>query len=265
MPGILFPEADRVVYARSPLVNVICQVRFPADLRMETEPPVAFQQRVRSEFPILAQKTRSFISALPAEITRAFESVLPRVSEGTIWTFSTEDGTKSLELTKEHLTIASRAYRHWEDFYGSFQEPLKALAEIYRPAFFTRIGLRYQDVIRRSEVGLTGVGWWELLQPHALGELAFSEVRERVDEISHTAMIGLPEYDAKLRLQHGFAQVEGSSEEGYLIDGDFFANRTDLGREHDTINYFHDNAFRLFRWCITDRLHRALEPRAPGG
>ena len=67
-PEYLFPPVERVIYRKAPLVEVICQVRFPADLRIETTPPADFQQRVRSHFPLLAQRSRAVLSAIPAEM-----------------------------------------------------------------------------------------------------------------------------------------------------------------------------------------------------
>ena len=48
---MLFSYYDRYQYAVNPLVEVICQLRFPAILSISAKEPVAFQEAVRRDFP----------------------------------------------------------------------------------------------------------------------------------------------------------------------------------------------------------------------
>ncbi len=52
-----FPEVQRVIYRKNPLEQVICQFRFPAILRIDTETPADFQERIRNDFPQFAEQT----------------------------------------------------------------------------------------------------------------------------------------------------------------------------------------------------------------
>ena len=45
-----FPDATRVIFDANPLDEVICQVKFPPILRIETD-PAAFQDQIRAEYP----------------------------------------------------------------------------------------------------------------------------------------------------------------------------------------------------------------------
>jgi len=256
----VFPEVTRVLYGKATLHEVVCQVRSPADLRLEKDPPADFQQRVRARFPLLNQKTQSVVGGLPPEVAAALEAVVPPAGTNTIWQFSTEDGQTRLELTKDNLTLISQRYDRWERFWEQFQTPLDAFRELYEPPFFVRIGLRYKNLIRRSVLGLNDVPWHELLSEHVLGELAVDGVRERVVEAARSLLLTLPEREAKVRLQHRFAQIEGSDEQCYLIDCDCFVARSEVNDANDAIAYLHQHAARYFRWCITERLHAAMDP-----
>src|SRR5690242_14515855 len=55
MADRLFPASPRYHYERAPLVQVVCQLRFPPILRIEAEPPAAFQERIRAIFPLVEQ------------------------------------------------------------------------------------------------------------------------------------------------------------------------------------------------------------------
>ena len=48
---MLFAPYERYQYARAPLVEVICQLRFPTILSIGSQEPAAFQEAIRREFP----------------------------------------------------------------------------------------------------------------------------------------------------------------------------------------------------------------------
>jgi hypothetical protein len=54
-----FPEPPRVIYAGNPLVEVIRKVRFPPVLKIETQIPEAFQDQIRTMFPVYRDSTPS--------------------------------------------------------------------------------------------------------------------------------------------------------------------------------------------------------------
>jgi uncharacterized protein (TIGR04255 family) len=140
--------------------------------------------------------------------------------------------------------------------------PLQALTEIYAPAFFTRIGLRYQDLIQRSKLGLDRTVWSALLRPAIAGELASPELAGTVEESFTQVLVRLPSESGQVRIRHGLAQVAGSDEECYLIDSDFYREgKVATDEASRTLDSFNRQSGRLFRWCITDRLHQAMEPR----
>jgi uncharacterized protein (TIGR04255 family) len=201
------------------------------------------------------------LSALPPDVAKALESVVPQSSNSTVWRFSTEDSAHIVELSKDSLTMVAHKYGRWEEFLGFFSAPLAAFLDLYKPPFFTRIGLRYQDIIERSKLKLDGIKWSALLKPEVLGELREAGIEGQAVEAFRNLLLTLPERNAKVRLQHGFAEIEGSKEQAYLIDCDFFVERTEIGDANQILEYFHGNAASYFRWCITEKLHSAMDPQ----
>ena len=53
---MLFAQYERYQYARPPLVEVICQLRFPTILAIGAQEPAAFQEAVRRDFPQYAAR-----------------------------------------------------------------------------------------------------------------------------------------------------------------------------------------------------------------
>lgn len=260
-----FPESERVIYRINPLERVICQLRFPTILRIETELPAEFQELIRSEYPLFSQKAdepgslpQAFLEELPPEIRSHWLS--PSVTKN--YEFVSKDEDWKINLTSGFIALTSFRYRRWEEFKDHLVGPFEALRRVYQPTFFTRIGLRYQDVIWRSVLNLRDIPWSDLLQPYILGALAAPHIPdENVLVSSQTVVIRLLKDYGQVRIRHGLARRPGSEEIGYIIDSDFSSEeRTEADYVLERLNAFNRRGRRLFRWCITDRLHQAMEP-----
>lgn len=253
-----FPHSDRVIYQRNPLIEVVCQLRFPTILRIETEVPAAFQERIREHFP----EYRTSRPSLPAGINLPREISDAMFGAGVAHEFETADGTAKLSLTRDFIALAVTDYSEWRVFRELLMAPQVALSEIYSPAYFSRVGLRYRDQIDRSALGLEQVPWSELLRPEVAGELAHPDIATKVKRIVREVLLAIPDGSGSIRIVHG---LEGESEDAkYVIDADFFTDqRTPTGSTDDVLKGFNKRAGNLFRWCIKPKLHDAMEPRIP--
>jgi uncharacterized protein (TIGR04255 family) len=255
-----FPASSRVVYKRNPLKQVICQLRFPPILRIASEPPARFQELIRQEYPLLRdQPSESKLSAgLPPELAQIVS--LTMHSAMPVYDFLSADEVWTVGLTREFLSLSTTDYRRWAEFRRHLELPLSSLCQEYSPAFFSRIGLRYQDIIVRSDLGLGECDWSDLLQPHIAGELSSREVAREVDSASADVIIRLDEA-GRVRIRHGVAVSSETREQCYLIDSDFYTEqRTEIENAYEVLERFKQHAARLFRWSITDRLHDAMGP-----
>jgi uncharacterized protein (TIGR04255 family) len=256
-----FPDSPRVIYSHSPLANVICQLRFPPLLRIESEPPVEFQERIRQYFPLFERAPTSPIpqmAQLPAEIAQLIGARRPNVT----YIFRTEDQQTTLTLSPESISLSTDDYKQWEQFRASLHRPLRALTEIYKPSFFSRIGLRYIDAIGRKSLGLQGRRWVDLLRPEILGELGLPQFDESlIQEAQRVIRLKSPGGGEMVSIRHGLAEQEGSDETYYMIDLDFYTDeKMEVERAETTLEGFNRRAGHAFRWCITETLHRALGP-----
>ena len=259
-----FPGSERVIYRKNPLVQVICQLRFPAILRIDSDLPAEFQERIRGQYPIFREKPTGS-GSIPQEIVQQLPPAIVNsmIGEGNkAYEFATDDDLWIVSLTRDFLALTSNQYVRWEQFKEHLQKPLTGLIEIYMPAFFSRIGLRYQNVIHRSDLGLGDATWAELLNPHIAGELAATDVGGlggTIQDVTRVTLIQLGEYD-QVRVQHGLV-TDDSGETSYLIDNDFFTNeRTEVPGGIARLDHFNGENRKLFQWCITKRLHTAMEP-----
>ncbi len=255
----LFPPALRVVYNQNPLAEVICQVRYPLELKIETQSPLAFQEAIRGEFPVLERGTGAGLVPSGSPLGAAIPAIIAKARLQT-YSFSTLDGRYRVGLTPEFCGVSTTSYSRWEEFLPRCRGPFDALFATYNPAVVGRLGLRYRNVIVRSKLGLDRADWQELLKPQILGELGFERIREKCEEAFRYMVIRLPGTEHFVRLEHGFVTQGDSPETCYLIDADFFAIQPKAETRYHVIDQFHQLAHSVFRWSITDRLHNALGP-----
>jgi len=258
-----FPHSDRVTYRSNVLETVICQLRFPPILRIETELPARFQDAIRAQYPVLTQLAPINPAAgFPSDMLNLIKTMLP-ASIGRTYEFASEDGHWKLTLSKESIAlecIGVGFYTTWEDFVGRFNGPVEALRQEYVPSFFSRIGLRYVDVIRRSRLHLQNAPWRDLLNPQIACELG-SDIAGDVLEATHVVVIKLNDHGDRVRMNHGLLPTQEPDEVSYLIDNDFFSEqRTDNGNATAKLDELHRESGNCFRWCITRTLHDAMEP-----
>ena len=254
-----FPVTNRVFYTKNPLVEVVCQLRFPPVLRIDSELPSAFQDRIRDRFPEY-QSSRPQLPAglnLPAELAK----VMFANAQSSAHEFITADGSSRISLTRDFIALSVNNYSQWANFFELLKGPLEALTELYRPSYFSRIGLRYRDRIERERLNLGGVPWHELIQPWIAGALADETIAPQVERILGEVNIKLPEGGA-VRIVHG---LDGETDKlAYLIDSDFYREgQVPTGEVDNVLRTFNQKAGHLFRWCIKPKLDAAMEPRDP--
>jgi uncharacterized protein (TIGR04255 family) len=257
-----FPESPRVTYRRNVLETVICQLRYSPLLRIETELPAQFQEAIRAHYPVLTQLAPiDSATGFPAEMLNLVKSMVP-VSIGRTYQFSSEDGRWHVTLSKESIALECKGvYTTWEDFMRRFTAPVEALRREYAPPFFSRIGLRYIDIVRRSKLNLQNVPWRDLLNPNIAGELT-SPISDDVVEAAHVLVVKLNEHGDRVRMNHGRMTTQNPDEVSYVIDNDFFSEqRTETGNARTKLDELHRESGNCFRWCISRTLHNAMEPQ----
>jgi len=265
---MLFPEAARVNYKKNPLDKVICQLRFPPILSIDKEIPAQFQDSVREFFSGFYEKEEAILP-IPAGIKKElppelFRQIMPSQTKN--YKFSSEDSISTINLTRTFLALTTTNYETWEGFIERLSGPLEALINIYKPAYFSRIGLRYVDIIKRSVLKLEDINWNELLQPFVLGLLGSDKVSSDIETFETKYQIPLEDGESMVRIVMSLVDWEKANQNGieecFMIDTDFYAKKTEITNVMGKLEYFHIQASRLIQWLITKKLHDAMEPKS---
>lgn len=259
-----FPDYPRVIYEINPIDEAVCQLRFPSILKIDAGPPADFQERIRANYPLYkAVRAGNLLPGLPDEMIAKLGVGFPPLGGQNSHLFSSKDERTLITLTSDSLSLTCQNYQRWEDFKSCLEGPLRALVELYGPAFFSRVGLRYRNIIRRSRLGLTGSKWDELLQPYIAGCLSSEAVADSVEQGASWVLVGLPDRECKVQLQYGLVPDPANKEQCFLIDADFFAGKqTEVLNAVRLLDFLHNQARLCFRWCIKDTLHDAMRPQS---
>jgi uncharacterized protein (TIGR04255 family) len=259
---MVLPESNRVVFSRNPLAEVTVQLRFPPILRIESEAPAHFQEAIRTAYP-LYRKVRS--SQLPPDLPAPVRNLIQGMgaAAGPIQhLFETQDRTLVVSLSCEALSFKTTGYSRWEAFLEQLDALRSTLEQVYRPASYSRVGLRYVNIVRRSILGLQNVSWSNLLNPSIGGALTASEIADNIDSASSELHCKLDGENSFVTLRTGIALAEPEKEKCFFINCDFHTHkRTEIANVTATLNHFNRTAGNLFRWAIREQLHDALQPQ----
>jgi len=179
--------------------------------------------------------------------------------------FATQDGIWRVNLTSKFISLACSRYTRWEDFAKMLDKPLAAFIQIYQPAYFERVGLRYLNFISRKDLDLDTTPFRELLQPAYVGLLVNEDIREEAFTRATTDTEVAIRGGCRLKLHTGPGKISRNGKEDpevkFIFDQDLFmAGNVPVNVSAGALETLHDQAFRIFRYAITDTLHDAMEP-----
>ena len=263
---MLYSDSPRAHYGRHQLAEVICQLRFPAILSIGAKEPVDFQEAVRGMFPRYVAREEqpgAKITGLGTPEARV-ETPKPIIN----YNFISADGRWKLNLTSNFISLSTVAYPGWESFGKQLDLPLAQFIQIYQPAFFERIGLRYVNIISRKALELEDEPWRELISAPYLGVLAEEDVDERtarkcsVDvELSLGSSCHVKMHAGPGMVKPTVQNVPQDPEVKFILDMDLFmGGQIDPRMAAAGLETLHGHSTPLFQGAITDKLHAALEP-----
>lgn len=259
----MFSNETRCIYSQNALGEVICQLRFPEILSIETNIPAQFQEAIRDEFPrysVRKEAPAPKLAGAPGNLS------LQNQPQSNNYQFVSADGVWRVNLTSKFISLSCNRYTCWEDFAAKLDKPLAAFIQIYRPSFFDRVGLRYLNFISRKALNLGSTPWRELIAPQYLGILVDEEIQEtattRCSVDTELAIRG--GCRAKIHAGPGLVNRNGQQdpEVKFIFDQDLYmAGNIAVNLSAGALQTLHGQAYSIFRGAITDAMHDAMDPR----
>lgn len=251
--------------SKSPLVLVLCQVRFSPILAMADYFP-RIQDKLRLKgYPVVKNAVIQEVVLTPAGGASA---------KHVRWQVQDKSGTRNIVVTENFVAFQTTAYTVFEDFVPQLVLAVDTLAEEVQGLYLQRIGLRYVDLVRPA----AGETWREYVRPelHGLRSSAFvddsqTQLHQSTAQTPHGTMIvrlyqnregqvlppDLAEDGLKVRVEPDLAPSELVT----LLDLDHFSVRQvdyDRGFVESQAWDLHDDLDRVFRESlVTDHALKA--------
>lgn len=258
----MFSAEPRCRYGANQLAEVICQFYFPEILTIAANPPVDFQEAIRDQYPRFQRRME-----IPApKITGKPGQFRLENQPGNInCQFVSGDDVWRVNLTSRFISLSCSRYTCWEEFAAHLDKPLASFIQIYKPAYFQRVGLRYINTISRQNLGLEGKPFSELIAPCYLGPLAEPETNEQTATRCNIDMEMAIRGGCRMQLHAGPGKMRRKGSEDpevkFIFDQDLYiAGNIPLNLSAAALHTLHGQAWSVFRGAIREPLHEAMKP-----
>ena len=252
--AIKFPTKPEIQLSNAPIDEVICQVRFPFIFRINTEEPSEFQEEIRDEFP-KAEIEQGLLFPFPEPGNK---DVLGDTQIKKTYRFRTMDEKTVVSLSSDFYALLTNQYTHWNDFSRYLKKVDKAIKKIYKPAYSTRVGLRYINRITPHNTGLATLN--EILQLLNTDLISYFQNEYWIDPLEMESRILLTDENAKMNIR----TRHGNDKQGnpfFLLDFDYFEEgELALKNLIERLDTYHSVIYRAFRWCIPDESLSVFNP-----
>lgn len=254
------PEPDRAPLATPPLLVTLCQVRYETqeDLAASSAAKTLLKQVTPLGLDAMTQiRQQQVVLVGGAADERSGQEPLPQPAG---WRFSDKDGTTTLTVLTDQLTLETRVYPGWDSFLAIWEKSLTALTSAASPMIATRLGLRYVNRITSIQARrATDFGRANLVDPPFLGPIDGSILSDHVTATEGRATLKFPDGSEAL-VQHGV--VPGSPAPAFVLDIDCFRGEavefssTPLLDAASTLN---ERALQIFQAAIRPALRSELD------
>lgn len=224
--------------------------------------PAQFQEQVRSDFPRYVAREEQ----QPAKVVNGKLEQVPAITN---YNFISTDGLWKINLTQNFIALSTLHYGHWEEFAQKLDRILALFIQIYQPAFFERIGLRYVNAFSRKRLHLEGELWDDLINAPFIGVLAEPDVDEKLTgKCALDVEMSLGE-NRRMKLHSGPGMLgdgKKDPEPKFILDGDFSVVDRQISAQRiaGDLDALHDYAVRLFNSAISEELRNAMGPTPIG-
>lgn len=223
------PDREPVEFARNFIRTAVCELRFPTLMEIEGKALTRLQRDLRKSLPNYEKQRVVGVDATAGETGEAeVRHVFSSRKKDFVFTFRT--WAIGIEATK---------YTRFEDFFRLVADVLDVAVPVIDSDFFTRVGLRYLNLIPIEDGDFSGWMNPELVGPLERG--VFGTVSRYLQEIRGRAKGG------SYTFKHGFVQQDQAA---YLLDYDFFAEDVEIPETADILRAFRREAFSFFMWSI---------------
>lgn len=223
------PEITPVQYERNYIKTAVCEFRFPIMLEWEDKPPPAIFKKLRKEYPFY-NKVKA-VDVIPSQKLEGIN----------FYNFQSKNKRWTVSIKPESISLETSLYKNFEHFYEKLEKIKIIIEDKIETDFFTRIGLRYINIIPFKTEDFK-----ELLNPDLVKPL-YKEVFGTVSQ--YTQLVQGHIKEGMYNFRHGIKPSDVLDGE-YFLDFDYFKDGVEIKEALDLIKKFHNYNFKFFHWSL---------------
>lgn len=251
-----FKDFNEKEYGQDLLIETVCEIQFPIIMKISSTLPSDFHDILRGAGYL------RFIEDSTVSVPNAFD---PVQRQQVVFQFS-DDNESKIRFSDNWLSLSfTRAYTDFEGFKDQFNAVLSHFIHIYRPAFFSRVGLRCTYVAANTFLSPNvELKVKDFVPSHIFSDFEYDIIND-VTYLTKTS--GFFDGDFGFNVRHAIDNVSGNFPKGqldeetsYLIDIDCFYNGligeiNDVNIKCGEIGRF---TMGIFHWSISEVLQELI-------
>ena len=240
-------QTESPVYKKSPLMQTIFRVDY-AETPIGLDHLEEFRRIIISEMPGYERKHLSSVLVSPG-----FAQQYPDLLHHHI--FRSENVFDQIEISPSFFTFLTIHYEGWEGFLANVEKYFNAFQSIVHVQL-NRISLRFVNFLPEELLLKKDLPLNLYINPSLCGPMVnLPFLAPPVTEYSGNLewKIGNNDY---VHLSYGTGAIRDIKEKFFYLDTTVFGFGSDSNIHlSDRLNLFHDKAYDVFRWGITEELH----------
>lgn len=232
-------------YRKNFLRQSVCELRFPTLMEIgESKAPASFVSALRKKFPIYELINETLIGGNSQS------------SSTNVHVFRTVNGNQAISLKQHAITIEADKYPGFDVMRDLILQVVSAAIPVIDSEIFTRIGLRYVNLINCQSSPEDG---W--INPHLIAPIIHSELGYVND---YSSRMVFSDEGGGCHFQHGIKFKPNASDDtpDYLLDIDSYTgSETPINDVARVLDALHERAHKIFEWSIADKTREAMRSK----
>jgi uncharacterized protein (TIGR04255 family) len=237
---LTLPSVERARFEKNFIKTAVCELRFPALLELEANPPVQLQKVLKREFPHYERQQSVGLTDLDKEVRHLLRS---------------KKGDWLVSIKPSSIALETNQYTHFEEFSAQLDMLITKSKPFLDTDFFTRIGLRYINEILIEDGKVEGWIREELVAPVIEG--VYGSVDRYLQEVRGKTSSG------KYTFRHGIAGLQENKRDLYTIDFDFYKENVEIDAVLPMVSQFNHESFEFFLWAIGPKVRERMGKSIP--
>lgn len=239
------------VYKKNFLSKVIFRIDYDPIYKI-SEPPVEFQEKIKSIFPLTENKEIDEIQ-LDVKTKEHKQNKMP------LWVFRSKDKQSNVSLNCKFCYVEFDKYKSFTEFTDIIELVYNTFIDIYKPFLIVRLGLRYVNNI--SFKSGNAFDWKGYLKPSLIHYINDMDIEDKENLSRAISQFCFSYDDYKINFLRGLFNREFPnriSRREYLLDYDCYGENLKPDTIMNCIRNYNDKIVDLFEKSIDGKLRKEM-------